>query len=125
MKKLKQKYIIDAATGDVWRALVDPKVIADWGAGLAQMSDKLEKFSLWGGDIFGTNTEVEKGHRLAQDWYAGDWAEPSHVVFDLISKDDKTQITVTHTNIPDDEYEGIRSGWDEYYFGPMKELLEM
>lgn len=125
MKQFKQTYIIDAATHDVWKALVDPKVIADWGAGPASMSDKKEKFSLWGGDIYGTNTEIHSGHMLAQDWYGGDWAEPSHVTIELASEDDKTTITLTHTNIPDDEFEGIKSGWKDYYFGPMKELLEM
>ena len=125
MKKLKQVYIIDAATQDVWNALVDPKIITDWGAGPALMSDKKEKFSLWGGDIYGTNTDIKKGHKLVQDWYAGDWAEPSRVVFELVSEDDKTKVTLTHTNIPDDEFEGIKSGWKDYYFGPMIELLEI
>lgn len=125
MKKLKQIYIIDAATQDVWNALVDPKIITDWGAGPAQMSDKKEKFSLWGGDIYGTNIEIQKGYKLVQDWYAGDWAEPSRVVFELVSEDDKTKVTLTHTNIPDDEFEGIKSGWKDYYFGPMIELLEI
>lgn len=121
---MKQTYLIDASAQDVWEALVDPKIIHDWGAGPAKMSEKKEKFSLWGGDIYGVNTSVLSKKRLEQNWYAGDWDKPSKVIFELSEQDGKTAITLTHTNIPDDEFDGIKSGWDEYYFGPIKELLE-
>jgi hypothetical protein len=26
--------------------------------------------------------------------------------------------------VPDEEFEDINSGWDEYYLGPMKQMLE-
>jgi len=30
---------------------------------------------------------------------------------------DEADVTVEHTNIPDDEYDNIAEGWREYYMG--------
>jgi len=71
MKSLKQKYVIKAEASKVWSALVEPTEIKNWGAGPAKMKDAEGfKFSLWGGDIWGTNTKVVNKKLLEQDWYA-------------------------------------------------------
>ncbi len=67
MKTIKQTYRIKASIQKVWRAFVDPKLIEQWGGGSAKMNDEVGfKFTLWGGDIHGTNTEVIK---LYQPYY--------------------------------------------------------
>jgi activator of HSP90 ATPase len=59
MKSIYKKYTIAAPVSEVWRALVDPEYIDDWGAGKAHMDDTNGyEFSLWNGDIYGTNIEV-------------------------------------------------------------------
>jgi activator of HSP90 ATPase len=126
MKTVKQMYTIKAPVEKVWAALIDPKEIDDWGGGPATMDDKVgTEFKLWGGDIWGKNLEVESEKSLVQEWYGGDWSEPSKVTFDLKSDDGKTTIELLHENIPDDEAKGIADGWKQYYLGPMKEMLEM
>lgn len=125
MKDLKQTYQIIAPVEKVWQALVDPVEIEAWGAGPAKMEAvENSMFSLWGGDIFGTNTEVVPNKKLSQDWYAGNWPEPSRVTFTLRSRDDATEIELTQTNIPDSEYDEIKNGWEDYYLGKIKEYLE-
>lgn len=124
MKSLSQTYVIKAPPAAVWQALVDPLLIDDWGAGPAEMTENLEAFSLWGGDIHGTNTKVVKNKTLIQDWYGGDWAEPSNVAISLSVHPEGTSLTLDHTNIPDDAFEGIESGWQNFYFSPLKSLVE-
>jgi len=126
MKTVKQTYIIKVPVEKVWTALVNPKEIDDWGAGPAEMDDKVgTEFKLWGGDIWGKNLEVEPQRRLVQEWYSGDWPEPSKATFLLKSDGDKTTVELLHENIPDDEAKEIADGWKNYYLGPMKEMLEM
>ena len=68
------------------------------------MSDKVDSdFSLWDGDIYGTNTEVEKEKTLAQDWYGGDWEKPSKVVFRLRQSGSGTEIILTQNAVPKSE----------------------
>jgi activator of HSP90 ATPase len=109
----------------VWQALVDPKVIDEWGGGPAKMDDKVgTAFTLWGGDIFGKNVEVRDEKRLVQEWYSGDWPAPSVATFDLAEETGGTRLTLTHTGVPDEEAAEIDEGWDSFYLGPLQSLLE-
>lgn len=128
-KVIKQTYLIKAPVGEVWKALVDPKYIEKWGGGPAKMDDKVgTKFELWGGDIWGTNTQVENpptgGKKLVQDWYGGNWPKPSQVTFLLSERGGQTQVDLIHENLPEDEVENFGSGWRDFYLGSIKEYLE-
>lgn len=126
MKTIKQSYTIKAPIEKVWKALVDPQDIDDWGGGPAEMNgDVGTEFKLWGGDIWGKNLEVEANGKLVQEWYGGDWKEPSRVTFSLKGNDKVTTIDLLQENVPDDEEKEIADGWRRYYLGPMKEMLEM
>jgi activator of HSP90 ATPase len=126
MKHIEQTYSIKAPLAEVWRAFVDPEVIEQWGGGPAKMSAKEgTEFSLWGGDIHGTNTKVESPRLLEQDWYSGaDWPEPSKLRFEFSKIGDVTTIKLTQSNVPDAEADDIAQGWKDYYLGAIKELLE-
>lgn len=120
-----QTYEIDAPIEKVWMGLTEPEEIEKWGGGPAEM-DGLEgtEFSLWGGDIYGTNTKVVEHKLLEQDWFGGEWEEASKVKFEFAEVDGKTKVVLTHENIPDEEADDIEDGWREYYMGPLKEYLE-
>lgn len=126
MKTIKQKYLIKAPIEKVWQALVDPSIIDDWGGGPAEMDDKVgSDFKLWGGDIHGRNLKVTKNKQLVQEWYGGDWDQPSRVTFTLTEKGPKTEVQLLHENVPDNEVKSIEDGWSKYYLGPLKQLLEL
>lgn len=125
MKSIKKNYEIHASIARVWDALVNPSEIENWGAGPAKMDDKVgSRFELWGGDIWGTNTKTEVNKLLVQDWYAGDWKEPSKLEIKLTETNGKTKVTLLHENVPNSEIDEIDDGWDRYYFEPIKEYLE-
>ena len=125
MKTIKQVYKIKAPAAAVWLALVDPKLIDQWGGGLAQMDDKVgTEFTLWGGDIHGKNIKVVANQELVQEWFGGNWAKPSKVTFTLIDKGETTELHLLHEDVPDKEAKDIADGWKTYYLGPLKELLE-
>jgi len=125
MESFTKRYSIDAPIRNVWQALVVPKIIDAWGGGPAVMKAREgTKFSLWGGDIHGTNTKVLVDKLLVQDWYSAGWKEPSVVMFTLTKNGKGTDVTLTHTNIPDGEFDEIKSGWDDYYMNPLKNLIE-
>jgi uncharacterized protein YndB with AHSA1/START domain len=110
----------------VWQAFVDPRVIEQWGGGPdVRMNDQEGgKFNLWGGDIHGTNTKVVEHKLLEQDWYGGDWDEPSKVVFSFTAEGNRTVVMLVHSNVPDAEAKDFDQGWKDYYLGAIKELLE-
>lgn len=125
MKSLKKVYQINSSIHEVWNALVDPSYITKWGGGPAVMDENEgTEFSLWGGDIWGKNIKVVKEKELIQEWYSGEWETPSRVTFKLSQKDNMVELELDHNNIPDNEFSDIDDGWDTYYLGPIKELLE-
>ncbi len=125
MKTIVQEYEINAPIEKVWEALINPEEIEKWGGGPAKM-EALEgtKFSLWGGDVYGTNIEVELYKKLVQEWYGGKWEEPSILTFKLQKAGNTTKIGLLHENVPDGEYKDIEQGWKDYYMGPLKNYVE-
>ncbi|EKD86890.1 MAG: activator of HSP90 ATPase 1 family protein [uncultured bacterium] len=125
MRTITKNYTINAPIEKVWDALVNPVTIDKWGGGPVKMEATQNfKFEIWGGDIHGKNIKVEKNKILKQDWYSGDWSKPSRLRFELFEKDGKTILHLLHENVPDDEAKDIDKGWDDYYLGPIKDLLE-
>ena len=125
MRPIAKRYLIRVPAAAVWDALVSTKTINAWGGGPAKMNGrKAQWWQLWGGDVCGRNLQVVKGKKLVQEWYGGDWDAPSKVVIALKPTKTGTIVTLRHAGVPKEEHAGIRDGWDDYYFGPMKEFLE-
>jgi activator of HSP90 ATPase len=124
MKIIQKSYVINASIEKVWDALVNPKTIEKWSGSKAVMSDiQGSDFKLWNGDIWGKNIEIQKESKLVQEWYGGKWKEPSIVTFTLKKVGDGVQLDLKHINVPED-IESFDTGWDDYYLGEIKKLLE-
>ena len=125
MKSFIKDYDIKVSADKVWDALTKPELIEKWSETKAVMDDKEgTEFKLWGGDIFGKNIEVKKDQLLKQEWYGDKWDAPSIVTMELTQKDGVTHVKLTHENIPDESDDDFSGGWDDYYFGPLKDLVE-
>jgi uncharacterized protein YndB with AHSA1/START domain len=125
MTTIRKTYVIDAPPEAVWRALTDATAMEEWGAGPARLDARAGgAFSQWGGDIHGTVTELVPGERIVEDWFGGDWPEPSVAVFTLGEHGEGTLLELTHTGVPEDEAADFDIGWDEYYLGAIKAWAE-
>ena len=126
MKEYKKYYIIDAPPEDVYIALTNPATIQLWTGAPAIMDEVPgSEFSLWEDSISGKNLEFEKGRKIVQQWYFGDQDEPSLVTIILHSHRSGTSAELRHTNIPDEDYDNITEGWDNYYFGALIEFYSL
>lgn len=118
MKIFKKTFKVNAEPSDVYSALTNPFTIELWTGYPAIMSEAPgSEFSLWDGDITGKNLEFIKDKKVVQEWYFGDQTEKSNVTITIHPDKGDSVVTVEHTNIPEEEYEGIAEGWREYYIG--------
>ena len=77
-----------------------------------------------GGDIHGTFTKLVSNERIEQDWYGHDNPTWKYTVVFAFEGDDKqTTIHMTFSGNILDEQKDI-ADWRDYYFDPIKKLLE-
>jgi activator of HSP90 ATPase len=125
MKDFKKYYSIPATPDEIYLALTIPATIELWTGESAEMSTVPgSEFSMWEGSIVGKNLEFEPGKKIVQQWYFDGQVEESIVTIKLHPDKAGTSVELRHTNIPDEEYEDLSEGWDNYYFGSLTEFFE-
>lgn len=125
MKPIHIVYEIKASPAKVWKALTAKREIEKWSGAPSEMDLKPGgAWSLWGGEIIGRNTEVEKNLRLAQEWKEQKWVYYSSVIFTLEKTKTGTRLELIHENVPAKSRKSIEEGWHIYYLGPLQAMLE-
>lgn len=125
MKDYKKYYIIPGTPEEVYLTLTNPFTIELWTGYPAIMSaEPNSEFSLWEGDIVGKNLEFIENKKLVQQWYFGENEIDSIVTIKLFEHNKGTQVELVHKNIPDDDFENIVEGWDDFYFGAIFDFFE-
>ena len=84
------------------------------------------EFTTWDGYIWGTFLELEASKRIVQAWRTSEFpddADDSKVEVLLEEKDGKTKVTLIHSNIPEDQEDSYKQGWEDFYFKPMREYF--
>lgn len=124
MPTIKQTYEMDATPEEVFEALVNPDVIQIWSGDEAKMSPNVGgTFTLWGGQMFGTNLEVVKNKKLVQEWCYDQWDAPSKVTITIKPKGKQSVVELIHEDVPEKSVQSITAGWDSYYLGAMQEMF--
>lgn len=124
MKTYHKIFKIKAGSDEVYNALTKPFSIELWSGEKAVMEEKENTmFSLFDGDISGLNIEFIRDKKIVQEWFFGDQEERSIVTMFLNPSPSSTSIELTHTNIPDDAFDEIKFGWENYYFGALKDFF--
>lgn len=126
MKDLKKYYIIPATPEEVYLALTVETTIMLWTGDKAEMkAEPGTEFSMWDGSIVGKNLEFVPGKKIVQEWYFGeDNTTPSIVTIILHEHKQGTSAELRHTNIPDEDFEDIKDGWDFSYFADLIDFYE-
>jgi len=126
-KTIRQSVTIKASPHDVYEALMDSKKHAKFTGGKATISREVGgKFTAFDGYSEGVNMELSPDKTIMQSWRAEDWPEGhySKATFAFTKVESGTKLTFTQTGVPEDQYDAISRGWREYYWAPMKEMLE-
>ena len=85
------------------------------------------KFSAWEGYIFGTTLELTLNQRIVQTWRTSEFrndAPDSHLEILLEEVVEGTKVTLIHHDMPEDQVDSYRQGWEDFYFKPMKEYFK-
>ena len=118
---------IKATTKQIYKAWLSTQGHTKMTGGTAFTSDKVgDKFTAWSGYITGENLVLEPYNRIVQSWRTSQFVEAendSQIEITLIELNGETELTLTHSNVPESGEHYIK-GWDEHYFQPMKAYFE-
>lgn len=86
------------------------------------------KFSVYDGGINGENVQLKPARKIVQKWKSEGmkcWPEGhySRASFSLHKKDKGTLMRLRHSGVPSRCATGIRKGWIQHYWAPMKDIL--
>ena len=126
-KNIRQSVTIKASPKDVYEALMDQKMHAKFTKHPAKISRKVGgKFSAFDGFCGGVNLELVEGKKIVQSWCASDWPKGSlsTVTFSFSKVPGGTKLTFTQNGIPEKLVEDMKNGWKEFYWVPLKKMLE-
>jgi activator of HSP90 ATPase len=126
-KTIRQTATFKASPHEVYEALMDETKHESFTEGTAKISREVGgKFSISDGEIQGKNLELVPDRKIVQAWRYSDWPAGhfSTATFELEKIEKGTRLTFTQTDVPDDKYEDIKQGWKDYYWQPMKQVLD-
>jgi activator of HSP90 ATPase len=126
-KTIRQSVTFKVSPHAVYEALMDSEKHARFtGAGADISREVGGKFTAYDGSLEGDNLELVPDARIVQSWRSDDWPERhySRATFSLKKIEGGTRLTFTQTGVPEEFYEDVKEGWIDYYWEPMKRLLE-
>ena len=126
-KTINQTVTFKASAHEVYETLMDSKKHAELVGDEAKISKKVgAKFRIYGGEIEGVNLELVPDKKIVQSWRYSDWPKGhySKATFLLEESKGSTKLTFTQAEVPEALYEDVSQGWKDYYWQPMKEILE-
>lgn len=116
----------DAPPAAVYNAIADSSQHTAMTGAPAEIGQAAgEPFTTHGGAIEGWTLDLAENERIVQAWRPADWPPGtfSIVRYDFVADGDGTELTLTHSSVPDGAGEHLDSGWNERYWGPLTEHL--
>ncbi|MDA3819662.1 MAG: SRPBCC domain-containing protein [Candidatus Delongbacteria bacterium] len=126
MKDFKTKIKIKADPDDVWMAFTNANSIELWSGSPATFSPEPgNEFSLMEGDIQGKVLEAEPIKKLVEQWYFEGVTSESVATINFFPQKNSVLVEVSHVNIPDEAYDNISYGWENYFLRQIKTFCEI
>jgi len=128
-KAFNQVILFKASPEEIYDALMDSKKHSKFTGSKAVIGKKTgDSFSVYDGYIEGKNIELIPGKKIIQTWKATDegWPEEHYSTIEFIFKktNEGTELQFKHTDIPSTVKADYAQGWQDYYWKPMKAILE-
>ena len=126
-KTIRQSVTFRSSPHVIYEMLMDSRKHAKFTGEKAGVSRKIGgKFTAYTGYINGVNLDLVQDKKIVQSWRGSDWPEGhySKVTYSLGKVKGGTRLTFRQSGVPEPHYEDINQCWRDYYWYPMREMLE-
>jgi activator of HSP90 ATPase len=125
---IRQTVVLQASAESLYGMYLDPAIhAAITGAPVVIRDQPGTKFEAFGGVLTGTILEVARPRLIVQSWRSSIFhAEDADSTLILLftPQADGGRIDLIHLDVPDHDYDGVKSGWEKYYWTPWRAYLE-
>lgn len=122
-KKLTMKEVFLTTAEEIYAALTEEQRLEAFTGSSAKVdASRGGTFVLFNGSVSGKFQELVSDEKIVMHWRYKSWPEGHHstATITLDQKDDRTELTLTQTGIPEEDFERTKQGWKQYYWGSMK-----
>ncbi len=128
-RTIRQSVWFDAPPHEVYEVLMDSKKHTQLAGAKSTVSRKVGgRFSISDGYMIGENLEIVPDKKIVQTWKPEEdcWPEGhySKITFSLTPSRGGTRLVFTHSGVPVVCGKRFDSGWKDYYWTPMREMLQ-
>ncbi len=128
-RTIRQKVEFKASPHEVYEALMDQKKHSRFTGSRAKISREAGgAFTAYDESIRGRNVELVPDKLIVQEWFCetDGWPEGhfSRVSILLKGKEGRTVLDFKQEGVPEAAFDEISEGWKEYYWAPMRKMLE-
>ena len=126
-KTIRQVATFKASPHEVYELLMDEKKHSQFTGGKAVITRNVgESFTIYNGEMEGTNLELVPDRKIVQSWRFTNWPKGhfSKVTFSIKEITTGTYLNFTQSGVPEEDFDSIAQGWKDYYWEPMKKMLE-
>ncbi len=128
MKTIQQTVLFNASPMEVYELLMDEVKHSEITDSDVEMSNEVEgTFEIFDGYCHGYNIEIDEGKKIVQAWHFEEdgWAEDHFSICTFVFEPTEhgTKLEFTQTDVPDHTAEALTSGWNQFYWEPMKAYL--
>jgi activator of HSP90 ATPase len=129
VKRIHQTVHFRVPAAKIYSVLMDAKKHAALTGDKAIVSPKKGgMFVVFGGWAHGVNLRLNKNKDIVQTWIASDWPHhhTSYVHFHFFPEKQgkETRLEFVHQHVPTFAAKDIAKGWHEFYWKPLKAMLE-
>ena len=127
-KTIRQTATFHESPAEVYNLIMDARKHSKFTGGKVKMSNKVNgKFEVFDGYCHGYNIELKEGKKIVQAWHFAENGWPdghfSTCTFTFSKVPEGTRLSFLQKDVPEKNYESLKSGWKDFYWEPMKKHL--
>lgn len=123
-----QTVVLPAQAETLFEMYLDPKVHqAITGAPVVIGDERGAPFEAFNGSLTGTTIEVIRFSLIVQSWRSTEFKETdpdSTLILSFTPEGNEGRVDLIHLDVPDQDYEGVNQGWEQYYWVPWRRYLK-
>jgi len=124
---IRQSVVLAASAEKLFEMYINPSTHKAITGASVNIGDKRgSEFNAFDGALTGTVLEVIKPRLIIKSWRSVNFLadDPdSTLILSFTSEGDKGRIDLVHLDVPDQDYESVNQGWENYYWTPWRKYL--